>query len=181
MADLAVAERKKYEKAWAFDSYGAYSPGEQMARVFRQLCRKPGTLVDIGAGSGKGGAALADRWDVTLLDFVEAHDTELEFVRANVFGRWPDRRWDYGFCCDVMEHIPPERVDRTLANIHAHCARVFYSICLREDHFGRVVGEELHLTVQPFTWWRDKLKHHGELLDARDCIDTAIFWVQSNQ
>jgi CRISPR/Cas system-associated exonuclease Cas4 (RecB family) len=42
---------------------------------------------------------------------------------------------------------------------------VFLGIALVPDQFGVWMGTPLHLTVQPFTWWRDSLKELGTVVD----------------
>ena len=75
-----------------------------------------------------------------------------------------------------MEHIPPEFVDETLKNIFRSADKVFFQICLQEDHFGQELGETLHLTVKPFTWWRDKISEYATLIEARDLIHNGLFY-----
>jgi len=146
--------------------------------LFRQMVRKRGSLVDIGCGTGRAGAKLStEGWTVTYMDFV--HTTkETPFIKQNLWTRWnPNQEWDYGYCADVMEHIPPDKVDAVLKNITAHCHKTFFAINFGPDHFGQVVGEPLHLTVQPFTWWRDKIKALGDLREARDLIGMGAFYL----
>ncbi len=184
---LAAFERRKYQEIWAYSQYRHYSPGEHALPIFRQVWRKRGTLVDLGCGTGRAGAKLAeDGWDVTLLDFVDnsldfkVKEKNLPFVRANLWTNW-EGEYDYGYCCDCMEHIPEEKVVRVLRNIVKHCRRTFFSIHFLPDNFGKVIGHPLHLTVQPFVWWRDLLREHGELVDARDQIGIGAFFLQRTE
>lgn len=149
-----------------------------MLPIFRQLVRKRGTLVDIGCGTGRAAKALdKGGFKATLMDFAHnAPEVVLPYVQCNIFGKWPDRRWDYGYCCDVMEHLPPEKVDKALKNIFEHCDKVFFTIHFGQDNFGAAIGHPLHLTVQPFTWWRDKLREYRTLKDARDLIGMGVFY-----
>ncbi len=128
-----------------------------------------------------------DRWaklaacgfDVTLTDFVDAVDVEgLPFVQAPLWDRVSDT-YDFGFCCDVMEHIPPEFTMLVVARLLESCKRVFFTICTEPDEFGVRIGEPLHLTVQPFVWWRDRLRDLGTVIEARDCMTTAVFLVEA--
>ncbi len=121
---LAAFERRKYQKIWAYSQYRHYSPGEHALPLFRQVWRKRGTLVDLGCGTGRAGAKLADDgWDVTLLDFVDnsldfkVKEKKLPFVRANLWTDWKGD-YDYGYCCDCMEHIPEEKLPELLDLIH---------------------------------------------------------------
>jgi SAM-dependent methyltransferase len=180
MTNLAAAERRKYERAWAMPRYRTYSPGEQVLPIFRSLVRKRGTLIDLGCGTGRAGQALFESgFDVTLMDFADncVEERELPFLKQNLWSRWPDRTWDYGYCCDVMEHIPPEKVEPALEQIFKHCHRVFFSVHFGEDGFGELLGERLHLTIQPFVWWRDLFGEYGTVKDARDLIGMGTFYV----
>jgi SAM-dependent methyltransferase len=139
-----------------------------------------GTLADIGCGTGRAGVRLSGTFDVTLIDFAKnALDPgiDLPFIRADITRHIPGM-YDYGYCCDVMEHIEPRKVDKTLKNILAACKSVFFSIHFGPDNFGRLVGHPLHLTQECFVWWRDKLKLFGELKDARDFLGYGVFYVE---
>lgn len=183
--NLDAAERRKYRECWSYSQYRHYSPGEQALPVFRQVNRKKGTLIDLGCGTGRAGAALAEEGhEVTLLDFAHnaldfsVEQKKMPFIKANLWSRWKGD-WDIGYCCDVMEHIPPEKTDDALKRITLNCGRVFFSIHFGPDNFGKVVGHPLHLTIQPFVWWRDKLKGYGKLLNARDMIGMGMFFVDA--
>jgi hypothetical protein len=182
---IAAFERAKYERAWAIPEYHNFSPAMNIMPLFKDMVRwrRPSrTLIDIGAGSGRASEDLASQgWDVTMLDHVRVSPhCPLPFVEACVFQPWPtDKVWDLGFCCDVMEHIPPDEVDSALDNIFRHCQRAFFSINFRKDHFGQHVGHTLHLTVEPFEWWVEKLSGFGRIRNARDIIGEGVFYVGS--
>jgi hypothetical protein len=65
---------------------------------------------------------------------------------------------DWGFCCDVMEHIPTDRVADVLRFVRASTRHAtYFNISLRADGCGRLIGDALHLTVRPLDWWRTRL------------------------
>ena len=169
--------RKLYERLWDDSNYRVYSPGEEALPIFHQLVHKKGTLVDIGCGTGRAGQALAERgFEVTLMDFASnAPEVDLPFRRGSIFGRWPGD-YDYGYCCDVMEHLEPDRVERALKAIFRHCRKVFFTIHFGPDNFGETVGHPLHLTQQCFVWWRDLISRHARLYNARDLIGMGSFY-----
>lgn len=148
--------------------------------IFRQLARRRGTLVDVGCGPGRAAQKLSDaRWQVWGMDFAENcldDGVEIPFLRQDITRKWP-QDFDYAYCCDVMEHLPPQKVDRALKRIVAHVERAFFSIHFGPDNFGQTVGHPLHLTIQPFAWWRDKLREYGELRDARDLLGMGTFYL----
>lgn len=172
--------QQTYETVWQHPDYGRVSPGEQMLPLFRQMVKRKGTLIDIGCGCARATQHLEDEGHtVTGIDFVDARETDVPFQHADITNPLPLTA-DVGYCCDVMEHIPEEDVDKVLQNIMAATTRTFFSISFEHDHYGAVtVGHPLHLTVRPFTWWRDKLKEFGELKEARDLIGMGVFLVRS--
>jgi hypothetical protein len=178
----AVAERRKYEAVWALPEYLNHSPGEHWADLFAEIAQpEPGhTLIDLGCGNGAAGKALAERCGlrVTYLDLV---DRGLKpFITQPLWKPLPARNppWDHGYCCDVMEHIPPEFTMLVVSNILRACALAFFSISFLPDRFGKFVGAPLHLTLQSFSWWRDRLAEFGEVLDARDMLGEGVFYVR---
>jgi SAM-dependent methyltransferase len=171
-------EAEKYGKLWALPEYRKVAPGEATAQDFlRQARPRPGAeVIDFGCGTGRGALMLAllGGLKVTMVDFVRnCLDPELEealttqahaltFVKADLERPLPMVA-EYGFCSDVMEHIPPDRVDTVLDNILKAAQHVFFSISTTEDSCGTLIGEPLHLTVQPFGWWLQRLAAH-------DCV-----------
>lgn len=175
--DTLRHERVKYERCWADPRYREYSPGEAMLPLFRRMVRRrEGKLLDLGCGTRRAGQALHKLgFEVQLADLVPGcldPGVRLPFRKLNVWGQWPTYDYDWVYCCDVMEHLPPEKVDRSLGNIARHTRQAFFSIHFGPDVFG---DGHLHLTVRPFTWWRDKLAEYGEVTDARDLIGMGVF------
>lgn len=188
MLDVATSERQKYEAIWNVDSYAkATSPGVENVKNFMSVLKPDthSTLIDLGCGSGKAGLEFAEHGlNVTFLDITDTGLDERareKFVQAPLWSRkWLKRRgngWDYGYCCDVMEHIPTEYVMLTLDRIASACRTTWFSIALRPDVFGAAIGQPLHLTVRDFEWWRDHLKDVGTVQEARDICGDGIYVV----
>jgi len=166
-------EKEKYEKMWKLDAYRSYSPGENLAMKFLSWARPPkdSTLIDFGCGTGRGGLMLAlmGNLKVTMLDFVEgcldedvrkATETQGEYLQFFVqdLTELSDHRAKYGYCTDVMEHIPEDQVEKVLRNIVKSAEKVFFNISLQEDSCGALIDENLHVTVKPAAWWLSKLR-----------------------
>ena len=83
----------------------------------------------------------------------------------------------YGYCCDVMEHIPTEFTMLVVRNLLDVCRTVWFQIAFAHDAFGAFVGEPLHLTVQTYQWWHDRIGSVGQIIEARDLCGTGLFVV----
>lgn len=194
MSDLITREREKYTDIWSsVSSYGDRSPGEQLVTIFDDMRGDSGpvTILDAGCGSGKGALALAARGHrVTLCDTTDAGLTDaakaLPFVQVNL---WHDLsplaylagvdRFDYVYCCDVLEHIPTPFTMLVIARLLAVAERgAFLSISTVPDNFGAWVGGALHLTVQPFVMWRDQIATLGRVRAARDLLLNGVYLVE---
>ena len=179
--NVAESERLKYEKAWSIPEYANHSPGAQAVELFAEMCEPYGDVIDLGTGSGKGALALKDiGLDVTMLDLtfdglVEGTDG-IRRIEAPLWGKWLGA-WDWGYCADVMEHIPPEYTMLVLDRIMSHCEQVFFHICFVPDGFGKVVGQPLHLTVMPFEWWKSHLSEFGAVVECRDLMANGVYHV----
>lgn len=162
---LEEREAAKYRLAWDLPDYRIMSPAMQHLDEIREAFGHPtkGMLLDFGCGAGKAAKALqGDGLDVVGLDHVNALEVEIPF-RQTALWSLPNpvpamMPADFGICCDVMEHIPPEKVDAVLDGIARSVdGPVYFSISTVPDMFGAAIGKTLHLTVQPAAWWREQL------------------------
>lgn len=172
-------ERQKYLQLWENPNYREVAPGEQLAMHFLTQAKPPrdAELIDFGAGTGRGALMLAllGALKVQMLDFApncldaevaEACKTQperIKFMVCDLTKQVPVSA-AYGYCTDVMEHIPPEQVKRVLRNILASAQHVFFGIATRPDVMGETIGEQLHLTVQPLSWWVQQLTELGAVI-----------------
>lgn len=161
-----LTEVEKYKAMWDIPQYRITSPGERSAQAFVDLFHPAWdeTVIDFGCGTGRGGKAISELCgaQVTLVDFADncRDDTSLPFVKAdlskpmNVVG-------GYGYCSDVMEHIPPEQVDSVIQNIMDCVPKCFFRIDFEEDQCGAFIGEVLHLSVHSHQWWVETFERLG--------------------
>jgi len=203
--ELLDKEIALYDQAWSLPEYSSNSPGEQNISFFLQnvlrVLNPPDdskfqfdqTVLDAGAGSGKGALALDGLgFKVKMCDISDAGLTDaaraLPFEKANLwsslhliargFSHPNATRFDFVYCCDVLEHIPPQFTMLAIDHM-LRVARygVFLSVSLVPDNFGIWMGQALHQTVQPFTWWRDSLRELGTVGDARDLHNCGVFFI----
>lgn len=172
-----MSEADKYKKMWEHKEYRAMAPGEDAAHIFLSRARpaQGAEVIDFGAGTGRGALNLAvfGGMKVRMLDFAEnCLDDDIRqmlvtqahvmcFAKQDLNDPIP---WtaEYGFCTDVMEHIPPRDVDRVLTNVLKSAQHVFFQISTVDDVCGALIGEPLHLSVHPYAWWLAKLQTEFE-------------------
>lgn len=163
----AASEKSKYTRMWQVPEYRDTSPGEQLVKVaIRELAMQPpDSVLDLGCGTGRSTRRFKDAGfaatgvDITAQSLDRFMD--IEFREACLWEMPPDLSADWGFCCDVMEHIPPQFTEATLENIRRACRKgAFFQIAFGHERWGSLIGEVLHLTVMPKDWWREALRRH---------------------
>jgi hypothetical protein len=191
LSDVVAPERQKYIELWeGIPEYRDVSPGSDYVDRFVRLIQPQAgaSLIDIGCGTGVAGLKFRDehRLEVAWLDLTDAGLDEQvprdRFIEAPLWSAWAEQRrswrpWQYGFCVDVLEHIPTEYVMLCVHRIVAACDLALIVVRLEADQFGQLVGGKLHHTIQPYKWWRDRIATVGELRDARDLIGSGLYVV----
>jgi len=190
-------EQAKYVEMWSHEEYRQVAPGETCAAQFLEIARpKQGAAVlDFGAGTGRGAIMLAmlGGLQVKMLDFApnclddfvrQALDTQplLSFAECNLV-KPIKHTAEYGYCTDVMEHIPPDWVTTVLINILNAAQHVFFQISCEPDSCGKLIGEELHLSVHPYSWWMERLQKIGVVVHwsqdfGTHCMIYCSAWAQ---
>jgi len=159
---IAEIERSKYERMWELDSYRERSPGERFflrawADMHPEVYRD--SLCDWGIGTGRA-ATLFQKRGLRVEGVDIAHNAAREFDgKVWVGPMWAppipdDHKFTFGYCTDVMEHLPPEMVVESLKRIKKHTVvECWFSIANFHDREGDRIGEKLHLCVRPADWW----------------------------
>lgn len=178
----AQAEQLKYRRMWTeVPGYRSTSPGEKLVSHFLRLSQwQPGdTLIDVGCGPGRASVALSEAGlAVTQLDITAASRDPgcrgLPFIEACLWEPAIEDEWDWVYCCDVLEHIPPDHVEASLDNLAKMTGfGAFMQIALFPEAFGRHIGEVLHLTVESDEWWKAKILERWNC-NKFDVIDSRL-------
>lgn len=185
--NIVDVERVKYEDMWSVEAYASHSPGEMFLPLFLDMIGSSrSSIIDAGCGSGKGALALHGAgFNVRCCDLTDAGlMPEARTFPFNKVCLWDDLVPTVGFvdwvyCCDVLEHIPTEFTMLVISRLLDIARKgVFLSISFAPDVMGAWIGKPLHQTVQSFMWWRDNLNAIGELVEARDLLNSGVFLVK---
>ena len=166
MDHTAVLERRKYEQMWTFAEYRDDHATRHASGALGVLAPKPGdSVIDFGAGAGYASRHLQEAGlrvlaiDIAGNAMAPEIAARVPILVGNMWDIPVDLLADWGFCCDVMEHIPTDRVNDVLRFVRRSTRRAtYFNISLRADGCGRLIGDALHLTVRPLDWWMDKVQ-----------------------
>jgi hypothetical protein len=183
---IRAIEIAKYREMWAVDDYRVVAPGEGFLGILLGLGLQPGCkVVDVGCGTGRASVGLERLlMRPTLIDAIpEARDPEakhLPFVEACLWDDWPSQiePQDVAYCCDVLEHIPEPFTMLVVERCLQAAPIAVLHIAHDPDVMGKRIGQPLHLTVRPFTFWRDHLAEIAELQEARDLVGRGLYIVR---
>lgn len=112
------------------------------------------TALDYGCGKAElhSSYMLRKLWGLEILDKYDPGVTD--------WNKLPIRSYDLVFCIDVMEHIEEQDVDDILLHIYELTNKVaFFSISTRLANKMLLDGSNVHKTVRPENWWREKINN----------------------
>lgn len=191
-------EALKYGRLYQMPEYRRLAPRDTLVEQFMEVVRpKPDShVLDLGCGLGMGGLGLLNAgMRVTMIDFIRPevclnpevrealaeHGDRIRFIKTDLERGLPVSA-EYGFCTDVMEHIPTANVDTVLGNILRATDSCFFSVCTRPDAGGKLIDEVLHLTQQPYAWWLQKFaQQRCEVRWSEHRGFDARFWVSHSR
>jgi hypothetical protein len=107
-----LIEQAKYEAMWEKPEYRVFAPGEHVVSQFLEVANPPSgaSVRDLGCGTGRAGVILAGLgFEVTQYDFAancRDEGIELPFVQHDLMKPIAGPPADYGYCTDMLEHIP---------------------------------------------------------------------------
>lgn len=179
-----LTESEKYQRMWDRPEYRSFSPGEHCADKFLSFIHPTDRIIDFGCGTGRAGLKFARAgFNVLLVDFADnSRDEEarhLPFIKWDLTKPFPERA-RFGFCTDVMEHIPTDDVVKVIRNITASADTVFFQISTVPDVMGELINQPLHLTVKPHEWWKEQFEKLGLLVTWDDRTPISSSFIVKN-
>lgn len=182
------SEKAKYFRIWHVEAYHNSRAAEGFANylLFHTDSEIGNTAIDLGCGVGRGGKYLSlmskkRAMDVTLFDLIDARAEEvrdLPFIEGNIWDL-PPTVYDYILCCDVLEHVPPQYVDRALDGMAAITRKggllsIAHFTASTADWPDAEMIEDLHLTVEPPEWWQPKIESRWQVKEWRDGAQSRV-------
>ena len=171
--DLAAIERDKYQRVWERPEYRRISPGElECKRALECFAPAPGDrLIDYGSGPARATWWFAQQGLETIGVDIAANacETLADVVEACLWDLPADLGpSEFAYCCDVMEHIPEDKVDAVICEIKARTLKAgYFRIATRPDKMGpRLIGRPLHLTVWDADKWRRRFETYWSTVDV---------------
>ena len=166
------SERLKYSKIWTeVPSYRVRSPGELLVPYFLRWASWTAgdTLLDAGSGGGKASIKLQEAGlTVTMLDISKEGPAPeakgIPFIEACLWELPGNlRAYDWIYCCDVLEHIPEEKVDLVFGGLANRMIKgAFFQIAMFPSTCN-CTGDTLHLTLKPENWWLERLTKYWKI------------------
>jgi len=159
-------EKEKYIKVWKVKGYRKVAPGEDSVPLFLEALEdlesesKDEKLIDFGCGTGRAAMLLDETFDVIPMDIAfNCLDKEAaehfgdRFIEHDITQK-TKLRASWGYCTDVMEHLPPEQIDDALDVIFEACDNIFFQISTGADFFSGHpdIKDQLHLSVFDYGW-----------------------------
>lgn len=166
MSDMGL-EREKYLRQYCGRRYGYVNWGRRCVSYLRRL--KPASLCDVGCGQGKFcievSKFIPKVYGVDIASVAAGktmpHDgvVYIDSDAGSAFLGDKSVEWITSFDC--LEHCPEDEIDRVLSNFRriASVGAIFsiaYVSCTE-------LGDDLHLTVKPESWWVNKIDGYGKV------------------
>ena len=161
---LEVTEMEKWSGMWRTREFRAVeSPVDPLVdtAVAALGCVPSNSIIDFGCGRGLALDKLGDQGllalgvDIASNALDERFAAHFPFLRACLWNLPDCLTADYGYCTDVMEHIPEKKIDDTLLDM---------TIAVRQSTFFQI-----QYTYQRCAgWWYDALKERYDTVFKYD-------------
>lgn len=127
--------------------------GDKWTLAVRNLAFAHGcsSILDYGCGQGSLGVALRQiGFDITDYDPAIPGKDAIEKYKT----------FDLVVCTDVLEHIEPDRLAVVIDHLFRLTNKVlFLVIATRPSNKFFPDGRNVHLIIEPASWWRERLNH----------------------
>lgn len=174
---ISLTEKEKYCRQWKTNYMPSVS-ARVLADYINSFVHYPYRLLDIGCGDGttvvelRKKGWLCDGMDITLAGLKP--EAVKGFYESTLWAMpFNDREFGFTFSTDVLEHIPPEKIEDAIKEIFRISRHRTLHIIATFPH--EMDGVDLHLTVKPISWWQEQFDKFNpgiqvELIDRIDFL-----------
>lgn len=172
-----LTEVDKYQRLWeSVPEYREVSPADSLTPLFldyfRKEIKKGDGVIDFGCGPGRSAIFLLKaNLFVHLIDFCNNcldpyiylltldSNSSVKFSKASIYSLPSGiQRKEWIICFDVLEHIPEKMITKALKGMATRMGKGgLLGIALTEDSLGQMIGETLHLSIKPPSWWEKQI------------------------
>jgi hypothetical protein len=130
----------------------------QHAKEIRDVIarHRASTILDYGSGAGdayKQPHELHKLWGLNRTR-ITLYDPSFKHIDRPVTGKYSGV-----ICSDVLEHVPEPEVDAFIDTLFSHAIDfVWASVCCRPAKKFFADGTNMHVTIHPIEWWREKFE-----------------------
>lgn len=168
-----------YDKAFTDPEYSQFNP--ERYKVVRDWVQENDfdSVLDVGCGRGYYLSRLQDlRKHVIGLEpstyLIENDLLGLPVIHADMLSTTGE--WEALYCMDVLEHISPHELNKTLEKLASFAQTGLLGIANHSDPWE---GMELHLIRENAAWWRKKLlEYYSTVKLMQDLKRYFIFEVE---
>ena len=158
---LSMTELEKYQGIYGSVDFSQYGHTCHGARAVPIVARwQPKRVIDVGCGHNEFAQRLRQSLPEASVIGADFACTSADLICWAHQIPGPDKDFDVVTAFDVLEHLPPEDVDKTLSEWSRIAERFCVSISY-VDSKNRWQGQTLHPTVRPEGWWIDRLMRAG--------------------
>ena len=147
---------------------------------------KPESICDVGCGAGRFCVEASDFVNniygvdiASVLTDNTIKNGKVKYLDGEAKSvPLPDKSVEYITSFDCLEHCPPEDIDIIFKEFYRVATKgIILSVSSLHDSHD---GVELHLTVEPQSWWVEKLKQYGDVFETGVVPDTKVPYIICN-
>ena len=150
-----MAFSKEYlEQLTALHSRSKFGSGEDIPAVVSEMLENSNinSILDFGSGKGYTSVAIAEKFPNIELYTYDPVTSPIKLPKSV----------DMIYSSDVLEHVEPELIDETLADLFDRASK--YQYHLIACHPAKKTlndGRNAHLIIETPEWWKQKLETFG--------------------
>lgn len=154
-----------YSHPKEFKHYGARMHGKEALPIILDLA--PKSLIDIGCGRNNLLPLLKQSLPNLIALGVDPCAPEADLKASALALPLPDKSYELVTAFDVLEHLQEPSIENCLSELKRVSHTFLFSIAFKPSK-TTVLGQQLHATVKPATWWKEKLSPLTATLQEKD-------------